>query len=291
VRSVLRREGIGQQPLMVWVYPTSSFFPDVCDVLDPDIVVADIVDDNRAWYTPGTPAYDRLSENYADVLARSDVVLANCESVAASMRTFAPRVEVLPNACELPDGAPLGARPPELRGLQGPVIGYAGNLSDRIDIDLLEQLVRARRDWSFVFIGSTHLDRTALQLEREPNVRFIGTMPYGEAQAVIRHFDVALIPHRDNDMTRSMNPLKAYVYASLGVPIVSTPVANLEELQDFITVAEGPDESVAAIEAALRSGRRVPEREALAPHSWQVRVERVLDLVDEVVASRATPAS
>ncbi len=289
VREVLEREGIGERPLLCWVYPTNSTFPEVVDVLQPDVVVADVVDDNRTWYAPGSAMHDQVERNYAEVLARSDVVLANCEPVAESMRAFTPRVEVVTNACELPDGSVAPGRPDILRDLPGPIIGYAGNLSDRIDIELLRTLARTRRDWAFVLLGSAHRDRSALDLADEPNVHFLGTKRYEEAQAIIRHFDVALIPHLDNHMTRSMNPLKAYVYCSLGVPIVSTPVANLDELAEFLTIAEGVDGFLEAIEGALRTGRQTPDREALLHHSWDVRIERVLDLVDEVVSARPEP--
>jgi hypothetical protein len=271
------------------VYPTNTLFPEVVDALQPDVVVADVVDDNRTWYAPDTAMHDQVERNYEEVLARSDVVLANCEPVAESMRAFAPRVEVIANACELPDGTIAPGRPAALRGLSGPIIGYAGNLSDRIDIDLLRTLARARRDWTFVLLGSAHRDRAALDLDAEPNVHFLGTKRYEDAQAIIRHFDVALIPHLDNQMTRSMNPLKAFVYCSLGVPIVSTPVANLDELAEFLTIAEGADEFIQAIEGALRTGRRAPDRDALLPHSWDVRIQRVLELVDEVVSARPEP--
>jgi hypothetical protein len=268
------------------VYPTNELFPAVADALQPDVVVADVVDDNRTWYEPGTPMYERVDRNYAEVLARSDIVLANCDPVADSMRAFAPHVEVIPNACELPDGTEPAGRPVDLEGLRSPIIGYAGNLSDRIDLPLLHHLVRTRRDWTFVFLGSTHRDRAVLALAEEPNVRFLGTKRYDEAQAIIRHFDVGLIPHLDNEMTRSMNPLKAYVYCALGVPIVSTPVANIGEMADFITVAEGPDGFLEAIERVLDADRRPPDRDALLPHSWDERVERVLALVDEVASAR-----
>ncbi|HEX2382910.1 MAG TPA: glycosyltransferase, partial [Acidimicrobiales bacterium] len=287
VRSVLERERIGQdRPVVFWVYPTNNFLPNLVDRLAPDIVVADVVDDNRTWYEPDTPMYDKVQQNYAEVLERSDVVLANCDPVARSMREFATDVHVVPNACELPGQMQHTERPRELRGLVGPIIGYAGNMSGRIDIALIRDLARARRDWNFVFVGSTHMDRSALDLAREVNVRLIGTKRYDAAQAIISQFDVALIPHLDNEMSRSMNPLKAYVYCSLGVPIVSTPVANLEQLADFITFANGTAEFVAAIESALATGRRVPDRDTLWPHSWDVRVEEVLALVDEAVEQR-----
>ena len=155
-----------------------------------------------------------------------------------------------------------------------------GNLSDRIDIDLLDDLARARPSWHFVLVGSAHLDQTILRLDRHANVHFLGVKPYEEARRFIRHFDVALIPHLDNDMTRSMNPLKAFVYCAEGVPVVSTPIANMYELGDLITVAKGADGFLDAIEDALATGWRGPDFGVLEPHTWVRRVEQVLGLID-----------
>ncbi|MEZ5181023.1 MAG: hypothetical protein R2702_03965 [Acidimicrobiales bacterium] len=88
-----------------------------------------------------------------------------------------------------------------------------------------------------------------------------------------------------------MNPLKAFVYASAGVPIVATPVANLAELGDLLTVAEGAEAFVGAIEALLAAGRPNLDLEVLAPHSWDERVRVALDLVDDAMGGRAASPS
>jgi hypothetical protein len=280
VKSVLAKHGIGTRPTVFWVYPTNDDLPRIIDELDPEIVVADVVDDNRTWYDEGSAHYERVERNYEQVLARSDVVLANCEPVAASMARFAPDVQVVANGAELRNDAAAAPRPKALSALSGPIIGYVGNLSSRIDIPLLETLARDHPAWQFVFVGSAHLDRSIMRLESIPNVHFVGVKPYEETLKFIQHFDVALIPHIDNEMTRSMNPLKAFVYCSTGVPVVSTPIANLGELAELITVAEGADGFANAIEAALQAGRRAPATEVLRPLSWEVRIARALDLVD-----------
>jgi hypothetical protein len=286
VKWVLRRHGLGELPIVVWTYPTNPDLPWIIDELDPDFVVADVVDDNRTWHEPESALYDVVDQNYADVLARSDLVIANCEPVATAMERFVANVHVVPNGCELPDGRTPTARPRELRGLAGPIVGYVGNLSSRIDIALLETLVRTHREWQFVFVGSTHLDRSVLLLESEPNAHFVGVKPYEETLAFIDHFDVGLIPHVDNEMTRSMNPLKAFVYCAAGVPVVSTPVANLDGLTGMITIAEGPAQFADAIRSALQQGRRPVATDALRPLSWDSRVARALELIDDVVAGR-----
>lgn len=287
VRKVLEHAGFGDRPVVLWGYPTNLDLPGLIDGLAPDLVVADVVDDNRAWSRPGTADYASIERNYGDVLRRSDVVIANCQPVVDAMAPLAESIQLVPNGCELPDAYPTGPRPPELTGLGGPIIGYVGNLSSRLDINLIEAIARARPTWQIVLIGSTHLDRTILRLDNRRNVHFLGVRPYDEALDLVRHFDVGIIPHLDNAMTRAMNPLKAFVYAGAGVPVVSTPIANIGELSDLIRVAAGPERFIAAIEAALAEGRHDPDLARLEPESWPTRVALVLDLIDKAASAGA----
>ncbi len=96
---------------------------------------------------------------------------------------------------------------------------------------------------------------------------------------------MALIPHVDNEMTKSMNPLKAFVYCAAGVPVVSTPIANIGELEQLITVAQGHHEFLAAIEHHLEMGKGPVDVEALRPHSWECRVDVVLTHLDEAAGA------
>jgi glycosyltransferase involved in cell wall biosynthesis len=282
VKEQLERHGFGESPTILWGFPTNEDLPSLIDALEPDVVVADVVDDHRTFAEPGSPRHAEFERNYREVIARSDVVLANCEPVAEAMRQLTSNVRVVPNGLELPNGRPP-EKPRELRRLGGPIIGYAGNLSQRLDVDLLEALVDARPEWQFVFVGSAHHDKAVLRLDSRPNVRFMGPRRYDEALGFIHHFDVALIPHVDNDMTRSMSPLKAFVYCAAGVPVVSTPVANLGDLADMITIARDPEGFLTAIEAVLRTERVAPDVDALRPHSWDARIEQALAIVDETV--------
>jgi len=284
VAATLARAGVGARPLVFWTYPCDFNFPDLADLFDPDLVVADVVDDHRTFVAPNSPLRARLTDNYRQILARSDVVLANCEPVRVTMRELAPEVHLVPNACEYPPPPDDGRVPPEIARLRGPVIGYVGNLSSRIDIALLDHVARARPGWQLVLIGSAHLRRDVLVLDRHPNVHFLGVRPYAEVPRYVRAFDVGIVPHLDDAMTRSMNPLKAYVFCSLGIPVVSTPVANLDDLAGLLTVAGTPDGFVAAVEAALTAPRPpAAARERLRAHSWEARATGVLDLVDRAL--------
>ena len=176
--------------------------------------------------------------------------------------------------------------PPELRLLKGPIVGYVGNLSSRIDVDLLDRLVTSRPDWNLVLIGSAHAGRSVAQLTRHRNVVFVGPRPYEDAKAYIRAFDVGIIPHVDDAMTRSMNPLKAFVYCALHVPVVSTDIDNLGELRSVISVASHPDDFIHKVDLAITAGHRpvTPEAEALLRrNSWDARTQVVIGLLDEAI--------
>ena len=288
VEEVLATHGVGQRDVIFWAYPTNPDVPALIDRFDPTLVIADVVDDNRTWYPVGSNDYQSLTENYREILARADVVLANCAAVRDAMSEFHDNIELVPNACEPPEGDPtstIADVPEELAKLDGPIVGYVGNLSARIDVDLLDHVARSRPTWNIVLIGSAHAGQDVLQLARHPNVMFLGPRRHVDAKHYIAAFDVAIIPHLDNVMTRSMHPLKPFVYCSLGVPVVSTELANLAELQDLITVAGDRAGFVAGIERALARGRQPLDETQLATlraHSWRVRADRVLELIGAV---------
>ena len=81
-------------------------------------------------------------------------------------------------------------------------------------------------------------------------------------------------------MTNAMNPLKLYNYVALGVPSVSTPIANIDELRDLIEIADSPAGFVQSIEHLLAKNRPAVARDRLAALSWEARVKTMLDHVD-----------
>jgi glycosyltransferase involved in cell wall biosynthesis len=113
----------------------------------------------------------------------------------------------------------------------------------------------------------------------------------------VRHFDVAIVPHLDDALTRSMSPLKIGLYCAAGVPVVSTRVANLGPLADAIDIATDAADFEAKIAQALAeplSPKRCARRDAiLAAHSWESRAERILALLDRMPERKALrpPAS
>ena len=283
--------GIGQRRTIFWVYPNNFDFPSIADRFSPDLIVADIVDDQRKGTSD--PRYrNRLHHNYKDILARSNVSIVNCHNVYESMKEFTENIHIVPNACEaVEDQARNWKRPAELRRIKGPVIGYVGNLDiSRIDLDLLMTVAEEQPDWNLVFIGSMHKSKQIKKLNKFRNVHFLGVREYDRVFHYVRHFDVAIIPHLDNDLTRNMNPLKLYVYFSLMVPVVTTPIENIEDFEEFIRIGRTAEEFIGQISDCLDkspiSGNEKSFRSLLTTNLWSERVSRLLKLIEGEFAKR-----
>ena len=293
---VMKHHQIGRRRTVFWVCPNNFDFPSIADRFQPDLVVSDVIDDQRKW--PCSPRYrEYLQRNYEEILGRTHLTFANCRNVFEDMQEHTDNIHLLPNAAELlEEEARHWKKPAELRRIKGPVIGYVGNLDiTRIDIDLLMTVAGERPDWNLVFIGSMHKSREIRKLDKFSNVRFLGVRVYEEALRYIRHFDVAIIPHLDSELTRSMNPLKLYVYFSLHVPVVSTPIANIGDFREFVQVGRTPDEFIEQIGHCLDnnpvSGDIERVRSLLEINSWNERVTRILTLVGKEFARRESAHS
>jgi glycosyltransferase involved in cell wall biosynthesis len=95
-------------------------------------------------------------------------------------------------------------------------------------------------------------------------------------------FDVALIPYVANDYTRNCFPLKLYEYLAAGKPVVASGLPELAGMEPDVVLTTGLEEFVAAVESALRlreDGDRRRRVERAARNTWELRTERLLDLV------------
>jgi len=288
VQRILERSGVGRARTVFWAYPRNLAFPGLVRRLAPPLVVADCIDDQRLWPDATPEAVARTDANYREILAAADLVLANCAAMRDALAGIRDDVAVVEHGVESPRIAPPCPR--DLARIPRPILGYAGNLSERVDVGLLRHVAASHPAWSVVLIGSAHAGGAVDALGDLPNVHRLGVRPYPRVRDYVRHFDVALLPHVDTPLTRSMAPLKLGTYCAEGVPVVATRVATLGPLAEAIDVAADADAFVAAIERALaappdaeRAHRRA---EILAANGWERRAEQVLALLDAAWARR-----
>lgn len=163
--------------------------------------------------------------------------------------------------------------PAEIQNLPKPVIGFFGLIADWVDVELMAEVAKHFSSGSMVVLGKVTTDISVL--ESLPNVHVLGRKPYADLPAYCKGFDVALMPFRINELTLNSNPLKVREYLAAGLPVVSSPIPEVEVL-GVCRIANGPTETIAEIEAALREpGPSVARSEAVRNESWESRVDDI----------------
>ncbi len=275
--------GIDPKKAVFWFYPYNPHIPKLIRHFQPRIKVADLVDDHRTWPDLSEVKRLQLTLHYREVLKSADLALANCETVRAALSKYHPDIRLVPNGCEVtpPPEVPSDEAFQRFAALGGPKLVYVGNLEKgKIDTGLIRYMAEKRPDWRVCLIGSTHANPEIMELDAIPNIHFFGVVPYPEVRAWISVCDVAILPHVDSAKTQSMNPLKLYVYCSLGVPVVTTEIQNLDDLRAHVTVASSHDDFMKQVEEALSKEKKGISGDlckCLEANSWQQRVEMVLN--------------
>ncbi len=274
---------------VAWVCPVVWDFPKIASQIPFKAIVADIIDDQRNWQN--TPQYiDKLDKCYQETLKLADTIFTNCHTVADSFHDYiaSNQIHIIPNGAEQFDE--VQPKPPELANIPHPIIGYVGNLRDRIDWILLAKIIKARPDWSFTLIGNGKNLPNALDLSTFKNVYFLGIVEYSRLPHFLLAFDAAIIPHENNPMTQSMNPLKIYNYLSANLPVISTEIANIEEIKPLIQIANDAESFVAKIESALMQPktRGKEYKQLMECINWKKRVADMLLLIDPMLALKST---
>jgi glycosyltransferase involved in cell wall biosynthesis len=219
-----------------------------------------------------------LAEMERQLLGRADVVFASAERLYQSKARVNPNTFLVRHGVDyqhfrkaLDAGTVV---PDEIAGLPRPVIGYFGLMSpDWVNIDLLAHVARRFAHGSLVLLGKVAMDLSALT--NLPNVHVLGRKPYAALPAYCKGFDVAVIPFPVSEVTLNANPLKAREYLAAGLPVVSTPVPEVEVL-GCCRIGRSPEAFTDEIEAALADPGPRPERSApLASESWEARLGEI----------------
>jgi glycosyltransferase involved in cell wall biosynthesis len=185
------------------------------------------------------------------------------------------------------------ARDPAARGNPERTIGYAGSIAEWFDVRIVEEAAIQNPDCHFLMIGRLENDKAKV-LGKLTNISFIGEVDYAKLPKYYHQFDAALIPFLLNDLTLGTNPIKLYEYFSLGLPVISTRLPEVEVYGDLVYVADGPERFAAMVRTALDEDdpTRRKRRIAVAKlESWEVRALMLQNPFEQLLANSRSSAS
>jgi teichuronic acid biosynthesis glycosyltransferase TuaH len=184
---------------------------------------------------------NRLRKQEIRALDRADVVAAVSPQLRARWAGLGANPTLIPNGCCLPT---IGADdiPPDVRGMTRPVVGLVGQLSERLDLNLLEAVADA--GFSLIVVGPRdprwEQQRFAALVAR-PKVCYAGRVPADAVPPYLTAMDVGITPYRDTAFNRASFPLKTLEYLGAGRPVVSTDLPAARWLRADLASAEPAD--------------------------------------------------
>jgi teichuronic acid biosynthesis glycosyltransferase TuaH len=246
---------------------------------------AELMGLNRRW----------VEESEARQIRDADVVMAVSPILREKWSRSRSDVVLVPNGCDVErlSQADDASLPSDVR-LPGPIAGFIGHLSDRIDLECLEAV--ADRGISLLLVGpkqpTFEIGRIEALLAR-PNVQWVGAKPFDALPSYLRVIDVGLTPYARSAFNQASFPLKTLEYLAAGRPVVATDLPATRWLDtDLVRIAAGPADfadAVAEVAKSVPDAERTAERKAFAAgHSWTSRAGQVAGLLGLPVTGDAT---
>lgn len=290
-RSKLKQRAGKETPIIYLWHPS---FVGELDHYRDSLVIYHIYDDYANF--PGASA--ELARQERKALERADIVfVANARLLEERKRTFDRDYVHLPQGVDFDifENARTSKKPPpnDIASIPNPRIGYIGRINEKVDLKLVEELLQARPEWNFVFVGPYNSSgKTANQLAKLDafeNIHLLGPKPFQEIAAYWDQLDVAIIPyqHVAGQWAFFGSPLKLREAFAAGKPVVASPLDDIESFGALAHTARHADEWLQMIEQSIEQGSDTEARNARINYaknnSWNARASEIETAIQEIL--------
>lgn len=222
------------------------------------------------------------------LIAKSDITLTNSVYLKDYASKYNSNSYYVGQGCDIEHFANNTVeRGEDLISIKSPIIGYFGALdSNRLDIPLLFQLAKRKKEWSILLIG--HEDELFLnsELHTVSNIHFLGPKQFEELPYYLYGFNVCINPQLLNKFTIGNYPRKVDEYLAAGKPVVATKTEGMAPFAEFTYLASTLDEYIEFISDALENNTPEKEearREFALQHTWENSVSEMLAKIQKKI--------
>ncbi len=267
----------------IYINSFNFHYPRIADSLNPLLTVYHCVD---PMIIPYDMKHGIISEN--ELVLKSDLVICTSRMLYEEKKEQNPNTYFIPNAADIEHSSKALendlAINPQLKGINHPIIGYAGSIERRFNYELIKEVIDSNPDKSFVFAGPLMPEFVPEWFLQTPNLHYIGRLPFEDMPGLIKGFDIAIIPFKKDKVSRTIFPLKLFEYLGAGKAVIATDFnPDLEEFThgmaafcgDAPTFNKAIEEVLKTDNAHLKQARISVAKE----NTWAKRGEEIAELI------------
>lgn len=254
-----------QRSRVFWYYtPMAMAFT---SHLECDLCIYDNMDELSLF----RGASRELLDLEAGLFAKADLVFTGGMSLYEAKRHRHRSVHAFPSSIDFDHFAKARSTstdPDDQADIPHPRLGFFGVVDERMDVELLGDVAQLRPDWHFVMIGPV-VKIDPATLPRRDNIHWLGGKDYRDLPLYLAGWDVGFMNFALNEATRFISPTKTPEFLAAGVPVVSTPIADVVRPygeKGLVEIAKTPLEVVRKAEALMTRPK----------DPWLAKVDRYL---------------
>ncbi len=253
------------------------------------INVYDVVDD--------VAVYDYNKKQLSDhayLEKKSEIVVTSSKR----LKKLSKREDIflMPNACDYDFFANPNDNDINLldKNLQEKIKGnkvkvcYYGAIADWFDTDLLVECAKSYPDWEFIIIGRLYDNIGFIdKIFDYKNIVHFDAIDYNLLPIILSKINIAIIPFKINDITKSTSPVKLFEYLAAGKPTVTTQLYEITDIKT-VFISSTYEEFISNLSKAeikSKDSDFIKEMKNIAKNnSWEKRIEDFFDFLEEKLA-------
>ncbi|MGI9260693.1 MAG: hypothetical protein ACR2QR_01585, partial [Woeseiaceae bacterium] len=185
---------------------------DYMEAFDASPSIYHVVDEYSGYGNPSDARRDKIEKKEIVVLTKADLAIVVTPSLFAKKSPHNAHTYLVPNAVNFSAYANCPNEPPDdMMKISGPIIGYTGLISARLDLRLLHAAASSQPTWNFVFIGAVNESQCGEEMKHLrglDNVHFLGQKSVDATPQYVNQFDVYMIPYALDLRAEHASPLK-----------------------------------------------------------------------------------
>ena len=277
---------------VIVVFPNVMHLDQIYDLIHPYPLITDVVDNQLSWMTG--KARLEVMRQYFSLVRMSDQVIFNSENNAEFFKSSGmlsateAKISVIPNWYQLPAAPVPSVNSVESRPKKTTFdVFYSGNMNDRIDWGLMDDVAGANNALRLHLIGEAgRAEDEISRILQRPNVLYHGPLPEFKTLELLAIADLTILPHVVDKVSKFMNPLKVHMYAALNLQTLATDIPGVGE-SDLLTVCRDRLEFLNELKHLI-SRWQASENAAPRPCVTREIPENGARYIDQIAALRAT---